>query len=76
LGISARPPFDINYLRYLSIGLIIVLVLMFKPKGLVPERPVETPALGAARKYTREVPKGPVAGASSDDPGEGDLDAD
>ncbi|MFQ5918487.1 MAG: branched-chain amino acid ABC transporter permease [Thermoplasmata archaeon] len=76
LGISARPPFDVNYLRYLSIGLIIVLVLMFKPKGLVPERPVKTPALGAARKYARKVPKGPVAGASSDEPGEGDLEAD
>lgn len=74
LGISARPPFDLNYLRYLSIGLIIVLVLMFRPKGLVPERPVETPALRAARQYGRRTPKRPVAGASSDGPPEGELE--
>ncbi|MCJ2531267.1 MAG: branched-chain amino acid ABC transporter permease [Candidatus Thermoplasmatota archaeon] len=76
LGISARPPFDLNYLRYLSIGLIIVLVLMFRPQGLVPERPVETPALAMARQYARKTPKGPVAGGSSDDPMEDDLEAD
>ena len=75
LGISARPPFDMNYLRYLTIGLIIVLVLMYRPQGLVPERPVETPAMSTAREYARKTPKEPVAGASSDDPGEGDLDA-
>ena len=72
LGISERPPFDINYLRYLSIGLIIVLILMFKPKGLVPEQPVKTPALAAAKKYGDRKPEGPVAGASTDDPEEGD----
>ncbi|MFQ6012442.1 MAG: branched-chain amino acid ABC transporter permease [Thermoplasmata archaeon] len=76
LGISARPPFDINYLRYLSIGLIIVLVLMYRPQGLVPERPVETPALRTARQYGRKTPKGPVVGASSDGPSGVDLEGD
>jgi len=38
-------PFDITYARYMLIGLIMVLVLMLRPEGLVPEKPVKTPAL-------------------------------
>jgi branched-chain amino acid transport system permease protein len=34
---------DLNYLRYIAIGVLIILVLRFKPQGLVPERPVPTP---------------------------------
>lgn len=36
--------FDISYLRYVTIGVLIVLILMFKPKGLIPEKPLKTPA--------------------------------
>jgi len=46
-----RPPFDMNYVRYLTVGLIIIVVLMFRPKGLIPERPVETAALRVARRW-------------------------
>lgn len=37
-------PFDLNYLRYVAVGIIFILVLMYRPKGLVPEKPVKTPA--------------------------------
>jgi len=46
-----RPPFDMNYVRYLVVGLIIIVVLMFRPKGLIPEQPVETAALQVARRW-------------------------
>lgn len=44
-----RPSFDMNYVRYVLTGVIIVLVLMFRPTGLVPEQPVDTVALSIAR---------------------------
>jgi len=63
-----RPPFDMNYVRYLTVGLIIIIVLMFRPEGLIPERPVETVALRVARAWGKPaVPSNPAA----DDPGEG-----
>jgi branched-chain amino acid transport system permease protein len=49
--INWRPPFDMSYVRYVAMGLIIIVVLMFRPSGLVPEKPIETPALGVARAW-------------------------
>jgi branched-chain amino acid transport system permease protein len=48
LGLEVRIPFDINYLRYILIGLLIILILRFRPEGLLPETPVRTPALAVA----------------------------
>jgi ABC-type branched-subunit amino acid transport system permease subunit len=48
-GIQVSLPFDINYLRYILIGLLIILILRFRPEGLLPEKPVKTPALGLAK---------------------------
>jgi len=48
LGFEVRLPFDINYLRYILIGMLIVLILRFRPEGLLPEKPVRTPALAVA----------------------------
>ena len=42
-GIFWDSPIDLNYLRYIAIGLLLILVLMFRPKGLIPEGPVRTP---------------------------------
>lgn len=71
LGVAWRPPFDINYVRYLSIGLIMILVLLYRPQGLLPERPVETPAVAAAHRFGQ----GPSGGSSGEtglgDPGGG-----
>ncbi len=43
LGIYWSAPVDLNYVRYIAIGLLLILVLMFRPEGLLPERPVGTP---------------------------------
>ena len=48
LGLQVELPFDINYLRYILIGVMIVVILMFRPEGLLPEKPVKTPALANA----------------------------
>jgi len=32
-------PFEINYVSYIALGIALILLLMFKPEGLVPERP-------------------------------------
>lgn len=42
-GIFWSSPVDLNYLRYIGIGLMLILVLMFRPEGIIPERPVKTP---------------------------------
>jgi branched-chain amino acid transport system permease protein len=55
--INWRPPFDMNYVRYVAMGVIIVLILMFRPEGLVPERPVETAALRVARSGSGDMPQ-------------------
>ena len=38
-------PFDVNYLRYVIIGALLVGLIMFRLQGLLPERPVRTPAV-------------------------------
>jgi len=48
LGFQVSLPFDINYLRYILIGLLIIVILRFRPEGLLPEKPVKTPALALA----------------------------
>lgn len=47
-GIFWTSPIDLNYVRYIGIGCLLVLVLLFRPKGLIPEGPVRTspPAAG------------------------------
>ena len=56
LGFEANLAFDINYLRYILIGLMIILILMFRPGGVLPEKPVRTPALDIARALRRPAP--------------------
>lgn len=42
LGIDV--PFDITYVRYMVVGLVLTVMIMFRPQGLFPERPLNTPA--------------------------------
>ena len=51
LGITAITP---DYMRWMVVGLLIVLVLMFLPKGLIPEKPIDTPIWKAVRKLLKE----------------------
>ncbi len=44
LGIFWTFSVDLNYLRYIAIGVLIILILRFRPQGLLPERPIATPA--------------------------------
>jgi branched-chain amino acid transport system permease protein len=37
-------PLEPNYFQAMLVGLLIILFLMFRPQGLVPEKPVRTPA--------------------------------
>jgi len=64
LGINWRPSFDTNYVRYLATGVIIILVLMFRPNGLLPEKPVETAVIRVAREWK---PAAAIAEAARDD---------
>lgn len=69
LGFQANLAFDINYLRYILIGLLIILILMFRPEGLIPERPVQTPALAVARSFRRHPAAGePVPSGEAQPP--------
>jgi len=47
IGVSM--PYDITYLRYILIGVLLILVLMFRPQGLIPEGPIRTPGLELLR---------------------------
>jgi branched-chain amino acid transport system permease protein len=47
------------YIKFTVIGLIIVLVLMFRPQGIMPEKPLKTPMLKRlVEKYGRKGGKG------------------
>ncbi len=35
-------PFDVVWLEYILLGLLLILMLMFKPEGLLPEKPTRT----------------------------------
>lgn len=39
-GIAASA--EVNYLRYIAISIILISVLVFRPKGLIPEKPQKT----------------------------------
>jgi branched-chain amino acid transport system permease protein len=44
---------DPTYLEYVIFGLIIILILMFRPQGIIPEKPVKTVNLEAIREKRR-----------------------
>ena len=38
-------PLEINYLRWVFAGILILLFLIYRPQGIFPEKPLKTPAL-------------------------------
>ncbi len=54
IGISV--PYDITYARYIVTGILLILVLMFRPQGIIPEGPVRTSALRVASRSSGESP--------------------
>jgi len=56
-------PLEPNYFQAMLVGLLIILFLMFRPQGLIVEKPVRTPAwsvLDKAEKEGRTKPPGEV----------------
>ncbi|MEB3780782.1 MAG: branched-chain amino acid ABC transporter permease [Desulfurococcales archaeon] len=43
------------YLKYVIMGLIIIGVLLFRPQGLIPEKPLRVPLIEKARKRLQEL---------------------
>jgi len=39
----------IPYIKYMVMGIIIILLLMYRPQGLIPEKPLKTPIVEAMR---------------------------
>jgi branched-chain amino acid transport system permease protein len=35
---------EFNYVRYVLVGILMIVMLMFRQRGLLPEKPVKTPA--------------------------------
>lgn len=64
----------VTYLKYVLMGLIIILILMFRPQGLIPEKPLDTPVVKKAQEMTAKADS--PAGASiaqkktSEEPGD------
>ncbi len=42
------------YLRYVIMGILIVIILLYKPQGLIPEKPIQTPFLEKLRALVKE----------------------
>ncbi len=53
-GLEPILPFDVVWLEYILLGLTLILILMFKPEGLLPEKPIKTVELN---KYKKEKSK-------------------
>ncbi len=51
LGIDL--PFDVSYARYVVTGLVLALLVMYRPQGLFPERPLRTPAWEVWRRRAK-----------------------
>ncbi len=35
-------PFDVNYLSYIIFGIVLILILLYRPQGILPEKPSKT----------------------------------
>ncbi len=50
------------YMKYVIMGLIILLVLIYRPQGIIPEKPLRVPIVEKARKRLEEwAKKAPIA---------------
>lgn len=50
---SLAIPLEMLYLRWVIVGLIMLLILLYKPSGLMPERPIKTPSLQKISRLLR-----------------------
>jgi branched-chain amino acid transport system permease protein len=52
-------PFDVVWLEYMLLGLALLIVLLYRPEGLIPEKPTKTLKYEyiANKRATRTKPK-------------------
>ncbi len=48
-------PFDISYLRGIIFSLLLIIILLFRPKGILPEKPLKTIAIKIAEEYIKRT---------------------
>lgn len=46
-------PFDVSYLRGIIFTLILLLIIMWRPRGIFPEKPLDTPAKKILESYIK-----------------------
>jgi branched-chain amino acid transport system permease protein len=44
-------PFDVSYLRGVIFSLLLIIILLFRPKGILPEKPLKTIAIKIIKMY-------------------------
>jgi branched-chain amino acid transport system permease protein len=44
-------PFDVSYLRGMIFSLLLIIILLFRPKGILPEKPLKTTAIKIVEAY-------------------------
>jgi branched-chain amino acid transport system permease protein len=45
-------PFDVVWLNYIVLGVVVMLILIFRPQGIIPEKPLRTSRGGKASKLS------------------------
>ncbi|MCE4600416.1 MAG: branched-chain amino acid ABC transporter permease [Desulfurococcales archaeon] len=54
LALPENVALAIPYMKYVIMGLIIVLILLYRPQGIMPERPLKVPIVELAKKRARQ----------------------
>jgi len=47
-------PFDVSYIRGIIFSLLLIIILLFRPKGILSEKPLKTIAIKIAEEYKRK----------------------
>jgi branched-chain amino acid transport system permease protein len=47
---SSLQGIPIDYFRYIAFSILLILILIYKPKGIIPEKPIETEGLKEVKK--------------------------
>ncbi|MEM2057123.1 MAG: branched-chain amino acid ABC transporter permease [Thermoproteota archaeon] len=48
-------PIEVNYVRYIAVGALMLLILYYRPSGILSEKPLKTPAVEVLKKYDRNT---------------------
>jgi len=56
--ISPYVPFDVVWLEQMLMGSVLLLIIMFRPEGLIPEKPVKMPGINYSQLHNELKEKG------------------